>query len=538
MRKHGFDSRQGRMDYLNLSGSRDLKNPNEKKLYRFFEILPGLFSWGTLGGIFILSWLMPDKVAIFIIIFATYWLLKVLYLAFHQISGYRQMKKNLKINWMEKLKSFNREPDDWRKIYHLIFFPMYKEEAEIVGSSIQSLIDSDYPKDKMIVVLATEERGGFQAQETAKKIESLFGKNFFKFLVAIHPQNIPGEIAGKGPNVAWAAKKVKEKILNSLPIPEENIIASFFDIDTKPYPQYFSCLAYHYLSLKTTNKEKEKKFCSGAGKNHLKFSYQPIPVYNNNIWQAPSFSRVIATSGTFWQMMQQARPEQLVTYSSHSMPFKTFNEIGYPLNLVSDDSRIFWKSYFAHDGDYRVVPLYYPVSMDAVLAKNFFRTVVNQYKQQRRWAWGVENVPYLFYGFFKNKKIPFSEKIRQSFVIFEGFWSWATAALLTFFLGWLPLVLGGEKFGSTLLAYNLPKLIANLMTLAMTGMLVSAVISLFILPPRPKNCSKLKNLSMLLQWGLLPVTLIVFGAFPALDAQTRLMLNKPLGFWVTEKKRK
>ena len=503
--------------YLTLSSAKDLKDPKERFIYKCFETLPALLSWGTLFLVFILSWSAPVAAAVFIIIFSCLWLFRVLYLSFHQLVGFRMMKKNLAIDWLGKVK----ELADWQDIYHLIVLPMYKEEVAIVRSSLQSLADSKYPKDRMIVVLAIEERGGQETQKTAETVKNEFAGTFFRFAVVCHPQDIPGEMAGKGANVSWAVKQVKESMIDGLAVPYENIVVSNFDIDTRPYPYYFAALTWHYLTVE----------------NSSRCSFQPIPIYNNNIWQAPAFSRVIATSGTFWQMMQQERPEQLVTYSSHSMSFKALLEIGYPDNIVSDDSRIFWKCYLAYSGNYKAVPLYYPVSMDAVISENLFKTAVNQYKQQRRWAWGCENIPYVLYGFLKNKKIPLGERIRHSFIMLDGFWSWAVAALLIFFLGWLPLMVGGEEFKVSLLSYNLPRTTSVIMTIAMTGMMVSAILSMLLLPPQTKK-SSWKKFSMLFQWLLLPVTLIVFGAFPALEAQIRLAGSKYLGFWVTEKVRK
>jgi len=509
--------------YLKIGKASDLQSPKERRIYRTFEILPGALAWLTLLSVIFLSWLKPVWIAFFIIAFDIYWLLKTVYLSFHLRSSYRAMKKQIKIDWFRKLKLSKTK--DWQKIYHLVILPMHKEPYSVVEAAFLAIVNSKYPKEKMIVVLAAEQRAGFEASQTAEKIKKEFGDKFFRFLTTVHPQDIAGEMPGKGSNETWACQQVKKQIIDQENIPYENIVVSVFDIDTQVYPQYFSCLSYYYLKVK----------------NPARCSFQPVPFFNNNIWQAPAFSRVVATSGTFWQMMQQQRPERLATFSSHALSFKALVEMDFwQTNIVSEDSRIFWQALLFYDGKYKSVPLYYPVSMDANVAKNWFWTAINVYRQQRRWGWGVENIPYLFFGFYKNKRISFYKKFHWTWIQLEGFWSWSTNAMLIFLLGWLPLFLGGQKFNVMILSYNLPRITKTLMTLAMIGLISSAIYSTLIAPKPPKDKifkTILRYFSLVLQWILLPVTILVFGCIPGLDSQTRLMLGKYMGFWVTEKHR-
>jgi hypothetical protein len=196
--------------------------------------------------------------------------------------------------------------------------------------------------------------------------------------------------------------------------------------------------------------------------------------------------------------------------------------------------------FMANNGDYSVVPISYPVSMDANLAKSFWQTMKNVYKQNRRWTWGVENLPYIMFNFIKNKDISVKKKIRATLVQIEGFWSLATNPIMIFLLGWLPVILGGKRFNETILSYNLPVLTRDLMIVAMLGIILSAVISLSFLPPPPTNYKRviLTKIFMVLQWVLVPITITTFGAIPGLDAQTRLMFGRYMGFWVTPKHRK
>jgi hypothetical protein len=207
-------------EYLEISKASDIKNLWERRAYRFFETIPGIISLSTLIGVFIFSWLFPSAVAIFIICFCFYYLLRILYFSLHQTVGYFKVKSNMKRDWLKELRKISK----WKDIYHVIILPTYKESREIIEESIESLISSNYPKEKMIVVLAVEERAGEIFQEQANYVANKYSDRFFKFLVTIHPDGIVGEISGKGSNTAHAGKEVKEKIIDKLQIPYENIL--------------------------------------------------------------------------------------------------------------------------------------------------------------------------------------------------------------------------------------------------------------------------------------------------------------------------
>ncbi len=442
------------------------------------------------------------------------------------------MRENEKKDWLNELNSLviksqqdvAGKKSNWQDIYHLVILPMYNEPYGIVKESFDSLIKTNYPLSKMILVLAIEEKAGEEAKEIAKKIEEEFSNKFYKFLITIHPMNVPGEIPGKGSNESYSAEQAKKMVIDPLGINYENILVSVFDVDTQIGKEYFGLLTYKFLTC-----EKPQRT-----------SFQPIPLFTNNIFEAPALARVVSFSATFWHMMQQARPERLTTFSSHSMPFKALVEIGYwHRDVVSEDSRIFWQLFLHYDGDWRVEPMFYPVSMDANVAPGFWKTMINIYKQQRRWGWGVENVPYLLDGFRKNKKISFKTKFYWGFNVIEGFHSWATNAIIIFAMGWLPILIGGHAFDRTILAYNLPKITGFILNLSTIGIASSAILSVLLLPPKPKGFRFWHYGLYLLQWIFMPITLIIFGAFSGLEAQTRLALGGKfrLGFWVTPKGR-
>ncbi len=388
--------------YLRIGRATEITGLKDRLIYRALEILPGVLAWSTFIILILSSLYIPGWISIFIILFDVYWMVKVIYLSLHLRAGYQHLTDNMKIDWWARL----QQQPNWQNYWHLIILPMYKEPLEVVEPTFRALADSNYDKKKIIVVLALEERGGIEPQETARIIKEKYGQEFFKLLVTTHPKDIPGELAGKGSNEAWAAQRVKEEVIDPLSLDYKKIIVSVFDVDTNIWPSYLALLTYKFM----------------AHSNPVRASFQPVPFFTNNIWEAPALARVVSFSSSFWQTMQQERPERQVTFSSHSMCFQTLVEVGFwQTNIVSEDSRIFWQCYNFYNGNYEVISLYCPVYMDAAVDKTFWKSMKALYKQQRRWAWGAENLVYVLFAFIKNKDLSFGRKFRHGFnVVLDG----------------------------------------------------------------------------------------------------------------------
>lgn len=488
--------------------------------YRLYEILPGASVWLTLVLSVILAFVKPLWMIYFIILFDIYWVLKVLNFSFYLIVAWVRFRRTKKIDWKKKLQ---QELTNWHDKQHLVFLTLYNESWEVVKDAVASIARSAYDREKFVIVVAGEERKKDNYELILKNIKEEFGGFFADVVGTLHPADPLGEIPGKGSNLHYAEREM-QKYLDTKGWSYDQVIATIFDIDTVCGEQYFAYLTYLY--------------CTHPRPTHS--SFQPVALYNNNMWESPAILRIMAFGTTFWLMTALARQDSLVTFSSHSMSFAAIVKAGFhEKRIVSEDSRIFYQCFLAYNGDYEVTPMYMPVSMDTVRDDSWWQSLKNLYRQQRRWAWGVEHVPYLLWEFGKaGKRIPWYKKFKWVFLEWEGKWSWCLVAIIITLLGRLPMWVAPESVRQSALFFNAPHILENLMVAAMLGLVMSALLSLPLLPRRPESVSPHRYLLMVLQWVLLPISMIFISAIPAIDAVTHLMFGRYLGFNVSQKKRK
>jgi cellulose synthase/poly-beta-1,6-N-acetylglucosamine synthase-like glycosyltransferase len=382
---------------------------------------------------------------------------------------------------------------------------LYNETIDVLEPTLQSVVDSSFDKKHMIVVIAYEERGGEAGERVAKTLEKKFGKKFYGFILSKHPDGIEGEVVGKGANLTFAGRKL-QKYIEEQKIPFDNVIVTSLDSDNRPDKSYFSQVAYEFI----------------VHDDRQNMSYQPVSLFTNNIWDAPAVTRVVATTNSFWNLICTMRPHILRNFASHSQPLSALIGMDFwSVRTIVEDGHQYWRSLFYFDGEYDVYPIRSAIYQDAVLSDTLVKTLKAQWIQLRRWDYGASDVAYVAtYMLSKKRKVKMSSLLPKFIRLLDGHVTLAAVAPIIAFGGWVPLAFNLET--RDLLSHNLPLVVSYIQTFAALGLLVSVLLSLKMLPPRPAKYHKTKNVMMLLQWVLAPVNAIAYSSCCAFYAQWRL----------------
>ena len=123
--------------------------------------------------------------------------------------------------------------------------PHVHEPIEVLTESLEYVERQDFPRGRVSVVVAFEERD-LTAQDKMDALRLRFGGSFGSILFTTHPV-LPGEVPGKSANLAWAMPLSKRALVDSKGIDPGNVLVTICDADTRLHSKYLSALTHEAL---------------------------------------------------------------------------------------------------------------------------------------------------------------------------------------------------------------------------------------------------------------------------------------------------
>ncbi|OIO14860.1 hypothetical protein COV53_06965 [Candidatus Gottesmanbacteria bacterium CG11_big_fil_rev_8_21_14_0_20_37_11] len=484
-----------------------------KQITRFFETILPLTTWFIITLPIWLSPFHPAIVAYFILSFDVYFLYKSLSVTFFSTLSYLKLKKLSDVDWRKKageLKNFS-------KVYHTLIITNYMEQTDKVKRTLEYLTKLDFPLKRIIIILAMEEREGITAKDRAATLINLYKNKFGLVTATFHP-DINGEVKGKASNSAWAGKEISG-IIRKKRINPSYVTVTSCDADSLLSDKYFSYLTYVFLS------DPERYF---------HFYWAPVLLYSN-FWEVPLPIRLQATISSIMRLSTLSKSHNLIQISTYSLSLNMLEKIGYwDTNIIPEDWHVFLQAFFKLGAKVKTIPLYLITSRDAVHSHTLLGTFKSRYEQEKRWAWGITDVPYALKKLFTSPHIALLPKLFNVSYVIETHLFWPTSFFILTLGASIPAIMN-PVFSRTTLGHNLPRISGLILTITTIFLSVLIFIDTKSRPKRPNTFSIAKTPLLIFQWILLPVVSFFFSSLPALEAHTRLLIGKRLEYKVTEK---
>ena len=145
------------------------------KLYRFFEMVPAILSYGAFIVLIILSLVSPLLAAIYLMVVIIALLVRAVAVIYHTLSGHRRLVLAQRVHWSERLSELENPAEMYEKrkttrpegygmfqhvenlrlmsadptafpkpseLYNLVIVPAYNEAYEVIEPTIESLVNT------------------------------------------------------------------------------------------------------------------------------------------------------------------------------------------------------------------------------------------------------------------------------------------------------------------------------------------------------------------------------------------------------------
>lgn len=404
-------------------------------------------------------------------------------------------------------------PDE---IQHVIIVPHVKEPVSILRETLMHLKRQTFNTKQINVVLAAEaaDPNGVAVSEGLKEE---FKEVFNNIWITNHTL-VEGEIVGKSANMNWAGRQVHKEI-KKLGWDLKKTTVTSCDADSKLDKNYFAYQTYKFL----TSEKAEYKF------------YTTAMIFYNNIWRLPFYARVKNSFHSIFNAANLVRSDKLVPFSTYTTSFWLIEQIGFwdPW-ITPEDYHLFFKSLFKFDRHVGTIPMFMQTLSDAAEGEGHKETILNNYKQSRRWAWGISDGGWMMKNLVQNFfKFSLRAKYITTHVLFDHIMG-LSIAFLVLLGGAIPSLINPD-FNNQTTGVLFPIITEQLVRFTLVFM-ITVVLLDFYINPTPKDQPWWKNIQRVLEWVTQPFASFFLTAIPNFEAQTRLVFGQYLEYYVTKKK--
>ncbi|KAK3341152.1 glycosyl transferase family group 2-domain-containing protein [Lasiosphaeria hispida] len=272
------------------------------------------------------------------------------------------------------------------RVIHAIVIPNYKEENDTLKETLEVLASHPQARNTYDVYLAMEQREN-NADTKAARFTNEFSKKFRSIDFTIHPSDIPGELAGKGSNMAWAARKLSEKYSIGQ---RKDVIVTGIDADSHLSSNYFALVTtMHMASPDTANTT----------------LYSAPIIFDRNAHNVPAIVRVADVLWSAAGMSGLYKGSTIAPPTSvYSLPLELVDRVGgwdCDSEAIGEDLHMYLKCFFALNGNLTVKTVMSPVSQTNVTGgghgkglTGLIADIQARYKQAQRHMWGALDTGY------------------------------------------------------------------------------------------------------------------------------------------------